>query len=640
MNYSAQPTEPHFIVQVRQFIQTTASQVKATPPRTVLIVAAIFVFGWSIAAIAAFGAGGRVHGEAQIHIPTILGVGGGLLSTLVAVVVWSLAQSQSGATTLAEEMTAQLRSTTELLENFIKHTPAAVAVLDKNLCYLQVSERWLSDYNLGDINVIGKCHYDVFPEIPERWRAIHQRALGGSTEKCDEDPFERADGTTDWLAWEVRPWRDRNGAIGGLIFFTQVITQRKRVETELICARVAAEAASRSKSEFLANMSHEIRTPLTAIMGYAELLREDGILERAPQSRIEAIDTICNAGQHLMTVINDILDLSKIQADKMTVEHIETPVLQLVTEALGFMRPRALEKDLEISAVLTSPIPDRIYGDPTRLRQVLLNLIGNAVKFTQTGGVKIEVGVKEQDGKQVLVIDVIDTGPGMTKEQAGRLFSAFNQADESVTRAHGGTGLGLVISQRLAGLMGGSVTLQRTAPGVGSCFRLTLNLVAVEGAKVVHDLELVTSAERENPSDVVPTLKGRILLAEDGPDNQRLICFHLRRAGAEVVVAENGQAALELLASSAIDNNPFDLLLTDIQMPEMDGYTLTRTLRAQGSSLPIIALTAHAMSEDRAKCLDVGCNDYATKPIDRVHLLRACAKWLNRTGSSSEKRAA
>jgi len=418
--------------------------------------------------------------------------------------------------------------------------------------------------------------------------------------------------------------------------------ERRVVErtVELRNAQSKAEDASRAKSEFLANMSHEIRTPLTAILGYADLLREDGDAGLAPALRMETIDTIRNAGTHLLTVINDILDISKIEADKMTVERVATPLTTILHEVVSLIRPRAAGKGVTLTAALASPVPDSIISDPTRLRQILMNLAGNAAKFTEEGTVTITARTESGGDRSWLVIDVDDTGPGMTTEQVGRLFHAFAQADNTVTRKHGGTGLGLTISRRLAALMGGGVTLKRTEPGRGSCFRVELPLVAAPGAVVVERLDAVVAQANKAAAVPAATLTGRILLAEDGLDNQRLIAFHLRKAGATVDVADNGRIALEMIDTSEVGTKPYDLLLTDMQMPEMDGYTLARTLRNRGSRLPIVALTAHAMAEDRQKCIDSGCDGYATKPVERLKLLAACADWMGKSSTARPARAA
>jgi CheY-like chemotaxis protein/anti-sigma regulatory factor (Ser/Thr protein kinase) len=267
-------------------------------------------------------------------------------------------------------------------------------------------------------------------------------------------------------------------------------------------------------------------------------------------------------------------------------------------------------------------------SDPTRLRQILMNLVGNAIKFTESGSVGISVSATDADDHSLLVIDIEDTGVGMTQEQAARLFQAFGQADETMTRKFGGSGLGLSISRRLAGLMGGDVALHRTEPAKGSCFRVVLPLESASGSTMVTQLDGVSAAVVSEASE--NRLTGHVLLAEDGVDNQRLIAFHLRRAGARVTIAENGRVALDLLDEAAAAGTPFDLLLTDMQMPEMDGYTLARMLRARGSVLAIVALTAHAMAEDREKCLSAGCDDFATKPIDKAKLLATCAAWCGK----------
>jgi CheY-like chemotaxis protein len=315
------------------------------------------------------------------------------------------------------------------------------------------------------------------------------------------------------------------------------------------------------------------------------------------------------------------------------VERIDTPLVSVLREVESLMRPRALAKKLTIRAALTSPIPERVMSDPTRLRQILMNLVGNAVKFTESGGVVISVGVSGDPGPSRLVIDVEDSGPGLTPEQQHHLFQAFGQADSTVTRKHGGTGLGLSISRRLAGLMGGTVSLVRTQVGKGSCFRINLPIEAVPGAAMVSNFRAVKESGDAWGGLTAPTrLSGRVLLAEDGADNQRLIAFHLRKAGAIVDIAENGVVALGMIERASASGEAYGLLLTDMQMPEMDGYTLAATLRSRGSRLAIVALTAHAMAEDRARCTEAGCDDYATKPIEKGKLLATCATWIGKPG--------
>ena len=429
---------------------------------------------------------------------------------------------------------------------------------------------------------------------------------------------------------EGRAVRDDAGNVIRLFGTAMDVTAAIEREEALLQAQQRAEAASQSKSEFLANMSHEIRTPLTAILGYTDLLRDEAIRQGAPDEQLHSMGTIRRAGEHLLAVLNDILDLSKIEAGRMAIERIETDLPRVLFDVDSLMRSRAAQKGVQLQTRLLSPIPERVFSDPTRLRQILMNLVGNAAKFTSRGLIDIQVDLTTLHGAPAVRIAVVDTGPGMTPEQASTLFQPFVQADTSVTRKHGGTGLGLTICRRLASLMGGEVQLVRTTLGAGSTFALTLPLQAVDGARNVNDLQACVntpSALKETGAYAV-ALHGRILLAEDGEDNQRLISHHLRKAGAHVVVAEHGRRALELILEADAAGAPFGLLVTDMQMPEMDGYTLARTLRAQQHPIPIVALTAHAMAEDRQRCLDAGCDDYASKPVDRGALIATCARWM------------
>jgi PAS domain S-box-containing protein len=398
----------------------------------------------------------------------------------------------------------------------------------------------------------------------------------------------------------------------------------------------AAEAANRSKSEFLANMSHEIRTPLTAILGYADLLFDGRATATAEERR--SIETIRSAGRHLLTIINDILDLSKIEAGRMTLERIETPLVDLLREVDHLCRPRTTAKGVRLETVLATPVPTHLLSDPTRLRQILMNLLGNAVKFTEHGSVTMTASVLDSSAGARLQVDVDDTGIGMSSDEAGQLFANFAQADSGTTRRFGGTGLGLAICRRMANLMGGDVTIERTAPGEGSCFRLALPLDIAPNATFTQELGTPAS-ERLPQLASAPSLRGRILLAEDGVDNQRLIAYHLSRSGAKVDVAADGHVALTMLLNAERDGVPYDLLVTDMQMPEMDGYTLAGAVRDRGMNLPIVALTAHAMAEDRDRCLRAGCDDYATKPIDRAQLVGVCERLLA-ARTAADRRAA
>ncbi len=355
--------------------------------------------------------------------------------------------------------------------------------------------------------------------------------------------------------------------------------------SELKRSNQAAEQANRAKSEFLANMSHEIRTPMTAILGFADILAES--LERPEQ--LDAVTTIKRNGAYLLELVNDILDLSKIEAGKFQMERIRCQTLSVVADVASLMRVRAAAKGLPLDVEYVGPIPELIETDPTRLRQILINLIGNAIKFTEIGRVRLVVKTHYTRQGPRLRIEVVDTGLGMTEEQVSRLFTPFTQADASTTRRFGGTGLGLSISKRFAQMLDGDLSVESKL-NVGSTFRLEVAVGNLKGVPILNGPIEASSSRVRPPAEQEVHISGHVLLAEDGPDNQRLISFVLRHAGAEVTVADNGQMAVDLALAALRERKPFACVLMDMQMPVLDGYEATRKLRAEGYPGPIVAL--------------------------------------------------
>ena len=396
---------------------------------------------------------------------------------------------------------------------------------------------------------------------------------------------------------------------------------------ELSVAKIAAESANQTKSEFLANMSHEIRTPMTAILGFTDLL-DDTV--GANIACADFIRTIKRNGNHLTSIINDILDLSKIEAGQLECEQLDCDPRQIVCDVASMMRFRAGEKGLTLKVEYAALIPKTIRTDPTRFKQALVNLMGNAIKFTKQGSVTIRVALAGPSDNRQLEVAVIDTGIGIPGEHLQRIFEPFRQADTSTTRNFGGTGLGLTITRRVAELLGGDLQVS-SEPGKGSTFTLRVATGPLNGVEMME--HSVTESSRQTPAKkLLPSAKlsCRILLVEDGEDNQRLIALVLTKAGAEVDVAENGRAGAEKALRALDDGKPFDVILMDMQMPVMDGYAATRLLRERGYTDPIVALTAHAMRGDRAKCLNAGCDDFATKPIDVQSLLATITSHLGK----------
>jgi len=377
--------------------------------------------------------------------------------------------------------------------------------------------------------------------------------------------------------------------------------------------------ATKAKSAFLANMSHEIRTPLTGIIGFAELSLTSN---QTKEDRITSIKNILKSGKHLLSIINDILDISKIEAEKLEVEHIDMSPIDILEDVKSIATLQAEEKGIEFFINYIFPLPKLISSDPLRIKQILLNLCSNAIKFTNKGVVHINVSA--DIAKEKMFFEVIDSGIGLNQEQQSHIFEAFKQADATTTRKFGGTGLGLSLSKQLSEMLGGDISVQSQID-VGSKFCVSIKTGLIDTKDIIFRLDNKPEKEEivENFSDI--KLKGSILIAEDTPINQTLLEMYLGDCGADIHIVGNGELAL----NKALEQ-PFDLILMDMQMPVMDGLTATKKLRENLYSGPIVALTANAMREDVASYKQAGCDDFVSKPIDIKQLEGVVVKFLKK----------
>ena len=411
----------------------------------------------------------------------------------------------------------------------------------------------------------------------------------------------------------------------GIAAFT--IRKTSRVETSLNEARENAQNADKHKSQFLANMSHEIRTPLTAIIGFSETLIDDKVKSDDWKTYLRSI---IRNGRHLHELINDILDMSKIEANQLSMENIDVSPSLLLFEIDSLMNERAKTKGLHFEVVLDYPVPETITSDPTRIKQILINLCSNAIKFTADGRVTLRAHYNK--GTNQFGFNIEDSGIGMSPEQISELFKPFKQADSSTTREFGGTGLGLYISKQLAENLGGSLSVE-SLQGVGSRFSVLIDAGNISNEPWINSKE--DALERNSSSrnkDNIPSLSGKVLLAEDNPDNQRLISMHINKTGAEVTVVGNGKLAVEKGSSGS-----FDLIIMDMQMPVMGGIDAIKALRASGCETPIATLTANAMKEDVQESKQAGAAEFLTKPIDRKAFYAMLQKYLNAAKAAETK---
>ncbi|MBC8088167.1 MAG: PAS domain S-box protein [Phycisphaerae bacterium] len=641
---------------------------------------------------------------------------------------------------------ATQRQSEALVQLCVKHAPAAVAMVDRHMRYLAVSDRWLVDYGLAGETVLGRTHYELFPELPQAWKDIHQRVLAGGCDRCDEAEFLRADGRREWLRWEVVPWYGEAGSVGGLIMFTEVITARKELEiavrdsearfrqvletvrapalwldldgkvtfandallsltgwssdellgadwflqcvpngaairpmfvahiateeipahfeaevltrageTRLLAwdnnfrrdpagellgtssigrdvtqqraveeagriAREAAEASTRAKSDFVANMSHEIRTPMNGVVGMLELALGGTLL---PEQR-EFLEIARSSADSLLTVLNDILDFSKIEAGRLELSSAPLELRDVIADAARIFALAADKKGLELIPHVSHSVPETLAGDPGRLRQVIVNLIGNAIKFTNVGEIVVSVDVlsptetsaaANSDKDAITIhVSVRDTGMGIAPDKRDQIFGAFQQADSSTTREFGGTGLGLAISSQLVGLMGGRLWVDSEV-GRGSTFHFTAVLRRQGHFPMAS--EVTTIGSRHLPAGT------RVLVVDDNATSRHTLSTVLGALGTRVVAVDAADAVATMRQAHS-DGQSFALVLLDAHMPGLDGFAVLERMREHmGSQCAVVMmLSASGQHVEGARCRALGVHAYLPKPIHAPELLR------------------
>ncbi len=511
----------------------------------------------------------------------------------------------------------RLRQSEKMLRVVTGVLPALVVYLTADLRVRFCNRMYEKWFSLSNDDVVGKSVQDAFGErIASEMQKLMPKVFAHEDTRF-ESPFG-PDGSGQVASVTMKPDVDSEGVIKGIVCLVTDVSAQKHYEEELLRAKEQADSANEAKSQFLANMSHEMRTPLSAMMGFAELLLDSQI---EAEERIDWLGRIINNCDRLKKMIDEILDLSKIEAGKLEVQKTRVAVAELVSQVGSTLFPLAKQKNLEIIFEIVGSIPAQVQTDPVKLRHIFLNIIGNAIKFSDVGPITVRAGLTEDDK---LCFDVEDKGSGLSRDQSEHLFEPFTQVDSSMTRKVGGSGLGLALARRYARALGGDVQLTASTPGEGSTFTIVVDIGAIDPeVPLIHSFNFLN--QKPTPLRGLQKMnlpKFKVLVVDDVLDNQVLVRRFLEKAGSAVEVASDGQEAIDKAL-----HDEYDLILMDLQMPVLDGYNATSQLRKKGYKKPILALTAHALKEEQSRCLKMGFDGFLTKPIRQAELLRQLSQY-------------